>query len=99
MHQTLSMKNIFTIIVIVGFVISGSTLSAQTKSQCETCFTSEIISADRVSDQCANYQIKVFYTGQCDHDLSHFTVSVPSCATISNLTNDAGGSEVFGLDP
>jgi hypothetical protein len=72
---------------------------AQLKSTCETCFQSEITSALPASDRCTNYTIKVFYSERCAHDLSHFTVAIPSCYSISHLSNDLSCAQVIGYDP
>lgn len=76
--------------------ISGD---AQMKMLCATCFDSEIVKATTVDGSCTDYQINVFYTGRCDHALSHFSVEVPSCYQLSNLSNSLNYPEEVGYDP
>ncbi len=72
---------------------------AQLAATCETCFTSSLTKSEKISDQCVKYEMKVSFTGKCKHDLSHFTVEVPSCATITNLSNSENWKQVIGTDP
>jgi hypothetical protein len=73
--------------------------SAQLKQQCETCFTSSITKAVKNGDHCTDYTIEVSYIGKCDHALSHFTVSIPTCSTVAHLYNSEGWAQVMGTDP
>src|SRR6185295_6111983 len=73
--------------------------SAQLAVQCETCFTSSITKAVKSGDHCTDYTIEVSYIGRCEHALSHFTVSVPTCSTVTHLSNSEGWAQVMGTDP
>src|SRR5882724_11740938 len=93
------MKYFLQLVVLGWLSLSTSFVHAQLESQCPTCFTSEIIKAEKSNAQCTDYEIRVSYSGLCAHALSHFVVSVPSCATVTNLSNDQGYAQVFGYDP
>jgi hypothetical protein len=93
------MRQTLPFVVFTWFIFLSITVQAQLKSTCETCFQSEIIQATPVSDQCVDYAIKVSYSEHCHHDLSHFAVAVPSCYSISHLSNDLSCAQVIGYDP
>lgn len=63
-----------------------------------TCFSSEVISVEKLSDECARYELKVSYSGDCAHALSHFTVAVP-CGAIENIWNSGHWAQEVGTDP
>jgi hypothetical protein len=92
-------KSILLLTVLCGYALQSNRVMAQLKGTCSTCFQSQITKASKVNAQCTDYEIKVSYVGRCEHDLSHFTVAVPSCATISNLTNSQNYAIVTGYDP
>src|SRR5882672_12599569 len=92
------MKTILIIVFCLAFLIATPSY-AQLKEQCATCFTSEILKATKVDVACTDYEIKVSYSGHCDHALSHFTVAIPSCFTLSNLFNSKSCTQVIGYDP
>jgi hypothetical protein len=76
-------------------------LMAQARAQGETsgsCFTTEIVDSQSVSEGCTRYQLKISFDGDCQHALSHYTVAIP-CGKISNLTNTENWKQVFGKDP
>ncbi len=88
------------LLLVYGLAFCAVTsASAQLKQQCETCFTSSITKAVKNGDHCTDYTIEVSYVGKCEHALSHFTVSVPTCAAVSNLSNSEGWAQVMGTDP
>src|SRR5258706_6942840 len=88
------------LLLVYGLAFCAVTsASAQLKQQCETCFTSSITKAVKNGDHCTDYTIEVSYVGECEHALSHFTVSVPTCATVSNLSNSENWAQVMGTDP
>lgn len=91
---------IFTVLSVLAWLTFFSTTAqAQLASQCPTCFTSEVLKAEKNGAQCVNYQIKVSYSGKCDHALSHVTVAVPTCGSVSNVSTDQTCSIAYGLDP
>ncbi len=92
------MKTLLTI--VFGLALSSlSPLYAQLKEQCSTCFTSEITKSSHVDANCTDYEMKVFYSGHCEHALSHFTVQVPTCYTLSNLSNRKNNAQQIVYDP
>jgi len=93
------MKSLFILIVLSLALLKINSSSAQLKAQCQTCFDSEITKSTTIDDLCTDYTIKVFYTDRCQHALSHFTVSIPGCFTISNLKNDLSCAQEIGYDP
>ncbi len=63
-----------------------------------TCFSTEVVSIEKISTTCTSYEFKVSYSGRCAHALSHFTVQVP-CGRIEDLWNSENWKQVFGTDP
>lgn len=63
-----------------------------------SCFKTDIIKADKISESCTAYEFKVYYDGRCDHALSHYSVAIP-CGDISNLSNSENWKQAFGTDP
>jgi len=91
---------IFTpLVVMVWLSFFSTTANAQLASQCQTCFTSEVIKAQKSSSSCVDYQLRVSYSGKCDHALSHITVAVPVCGSVSNVSADQTCSTALGYDP
>lgn len=64
----------------------------------ETCFESEVVSVQKISPTCTAYELRVSFTGECAHALSHFTVAVP-CGSVEDLWNSEGWKQVVGTDP
>lgn len=93
------MRQALLFVVFTWFTFISFSVQAQLKTTCETCFQSQITKVTPVNDQCVDYTIKVFYSERCVHDLSHFTVAVPSCYAISHLSNDLSCDQVIGYDP
>src|SRR5258705_1355410 len=93
------MKKNFTIVFCLALFFYVTPSHGQLKDQCATCFTSEISKSTKVDAHCTDYEIKVFYSGHCEHALSHFTVAVPSCFTVSNLSNSNNYAQEIGYDP
>lgn len=62
------------------------------------CFRTEILKTEKVGDECTFYQFKVYYEGNCQHALSHYTVAIP-CGEIKNLTNSKNWDQEYGYDP
>ncbi|HTH57057.1 MAG TPA: T9SS type A sorting domain-containing protein [Cyclobacteriaceae bacterium] len=89
--------SVFTVFIWLAFF--SSKVHAQLASQCQTCFTSEFIKAEKNGTHCTNYQLKVSYNVKCDHALSHVTVAVPSCASVSHVSADQSCSTSIGFDP
>ncbi|MGC1240846.1 MAG: T9SS type A sorting domain-containing protein [Chryseosolibacter sp.] len=76
-------------------------LSAQSKKEKDcstTCFSSDVISVQKISDSCTSYELKVSFSGECAHELSHFTVAVP-CGKIQNIRNSGNWAQEIGTDP
>jgi hypothetical protein len=71
----------------------------QKEKDCSTtCFSTEVVSANRLSGTCTAYEMKVSFSGECSHALSHFTVAVP-CGVVQNLWNSQNWAQVIGTDP
>src|SRR5258706_15968424 len=88
------------LLLVYGLAFCAVTsASAQLKQQCETCFTSSITKAVKSGDRCTDYTIEVSYIGKCEHALSHFTVSIPTCAAVSNLSNSESWAQLMVTDP
>src|SRR5882672_6194129 len=86
--------------IVLGWLVFSFIRSfAQLSPQCSTCFTSEITKAVKSGDHCTDYEIKVSYVGRCEHALSHFTVAIPSCAELKNLSHNQQCSQAIGYDP
>ncbi|HEY3404541.1 MAG TPA: SprB repeat-containing protein [Ohtaekwangia sp.] len=64
----------------------------------ESCFTTEILKAERISETCTSYEFKISYEDKCRHGLSHYTVAIP-CGQIKNLSNSQNWKQVLGKDP
>lgn len=82
------------------FIIINSTL-AQNKKDCSyNCFQTEIINSETNNDGCSSYQLKISYSGNCESALSHYTVAVPECATITEVSNSENWKqEIYLTDP
>lgn len=63
-----------------------------------TCFSSEVVSVEKISDTCTSYELKVSYSGDCAHALSHYTVAIP-CGEVENVWNSQNWAHVIGTDP
>ncbi len=63
-----------------------------------TCFSTEVIRAEKISETCTSYEWRISWSGECAHALSHFSVAVP-CGTISDLSNSENWKQKFGTDP
>jgi len=71
----------------------------QGKNDCSTtCFSSEIVSVETISETCQSYELKVSFSGDCSHALSHYSVGVP-CGEITGLSNSGNWKQVIGTDP
>lgn len=76
-------------------------VSAQPRQQRDcstTCFSSELVSAEKLSGTCTAYVLNVSYSGDCAHALSHFTVAIP-CGSVSDIWNSQGWAQAVGTDP
>ena len=100
------MKKRLLLLILGWLLITSQGLFAQTDARhsddsCEpntSCFRTEIIKTEKVSDECTFYQFKVYYEGDCQHALSHYTVAIP-CGQIKNLSNTKNWDQEFGYDP
>ena len=63
-----------------------------------TCFSTEVVSAERISDHCTAFEMRVSWSGDCAHALSHFSVAIP-CGEISDLSNSENWNHEIGSDP
>ncbi|MFZ6010232.1 MAG: T9SS type A sorting domain-containing protein [Bacteroidota bacterium] len=89
-------------LVFIGlmcFVFQAMAQNSKTSPVCEeTCFNTEVISAQKISETCTVYEWKVTYSGRCAHALSHFSAAIP-CGQIKNLSNSENWKQVLGTDP
>ena len=75
--------------------------SAQPKKEKDcstTCFSSKIISTEKISNTCTLYEVKVSTSGECAHALSHFSVAIP-CGVVQNVWNSENWKQEIGTDP
>lgn len=89
-----------TLFILIPFLYSIYA-SAQPKNgkDCNaTCFSTEVLSVERLSENCSTYELKVSFSGNCAHALSHFTVGIP-CGKVENLSNSQNWKQVLGTDP
>lgn len=93
------MKKTPALVIFCWLLISLTTSQAQLAGSCSTCFDSQITKATKVNDHCIDYELKVFFTDKCAHALSHFTVAIPTCATIGNLNHQSNCKSDVGYDP
>lgn len=63
-----------------------------------TCFSSEVVKAEKISAHCTAYELNVSFSGECAHALSHFTVAIP-CGTVQGLWNSGNWAQEIGTDP
>jgi hypothetical protein len=89
-----------TLFFLIPFLYSIY-VSAQSKNErdCSTnCFTTEVLSAQKLSETCTSYELKVSFSGNCGYALSHFTVGMP-CGKVESLWNSQNWKQVLGTDP
>ena len=97
------MKKLFlrTLFFLIPFLYSIYVCSQpQTKGRdCSTtCFSTEVVSVQKISATCSYYELEVSYSGKCAHALSHFTVAVP-CGQVQKIWNSEGWPQIVGKDP
>jgi hypothetical protein len=100
------MKKRLQLLILGWLLISSNVIFAQidtrgSDNSCEpntSCFRTEIIKTEKVGDECTFYQFKVYYEGNCQHALSHYTVALP-CGQVKNLTNSKNWDQEYGYDP
>ena len=63
-----------------------------------TCFSSQVVSQEKISASCTAYELKVSFAGQCAHALSHYSVAIP-CGNIDNIWNSQNWKIERGTDP
>jgi hypothetical protein len=63
-----------------------------------TCFSSRVVSVEKISPTCTSYEMNVFFSGNCAHALSHFAVAIP-CGSIQDIWNSENWKQVVGADP
>lgn len=95
------MKKMFwrALFFLVPFLYSIYVCSQPPKERdCNTtCFSSEMVVVER-SSTCTTYEVKVSFTGDCAHALSHYTVAVP-CGEVTDVWNSEDWKQVIGTDP
>ena len=94
-------KFIWRALFFVGPFLYSILASAQpqTKNDCSTtCFSSEVVSVQDISETCKSYEIRVSFTGDCSHALSHYSVAVP-CGEVTALSNSENWKQEIGVDP
>lgn len=76
-------------------------VSAQNNKNCGTnCFQTNILSLESDDQGCVWYEFEITYSGDCESDLSHYTVSVPQCATINSVSNSENWKQELNItDP
>lgn len=73
---------------IFCWLITYSNTNAQGKKNCEyNCFQSSVSRSETDVNGCVQYEIDVTYSGDCESALSHYTVAIPTCGSVSNITN------------
>lgn len=96
------MKKLFlrALLILIPFLYSIYVSSQPRKARdCSTtCFSSEVVSVQKISESCSSYELKVAFASDCAHALSHFTVGVP-CGQIEKIWNSEGWPSVVGTDP
>jgi hypothetical protein len=100
------MKKRLQLLILGWLLITSNLIFAQIDSRgsdpsCEpntSCFRTEIIKTEKVGEECTFYQFKVYYEGDCQHALSHYTVAIP-CGQVKNLTNSKNWDQEYGYDP
>ena len=83
---------------LVPFLYSIYASSQPEKDCSATCFSSQVISVEDLSPSCRRYSLKVSYSGQCAHALSHYSVGVP-CGDINDIWNSENWKQAVGTDP
>lgn len=96
------MKKLFwrTLFFLIPFLYSIYVCSqpAAKKDCSTTCFSSQVISIEELSATCKIYELKVSYSGDCAHALSHYSVAVP-CGIITDISNSENWAYEIGTDP
>ncbi|MGB5927753.1 MAG: T9SS type A sorting domain-containing protein, partial [Cyclobacteriaceae bacterium] len=77
---------------------SGSDGGNNNDKSCTDCFDSDVTEVQE-NDNCTTYTITVSQETDCRYDLSHYTVSIPSCASVSGMSNSEGWPMSIGTDP
>lgn len=80
------------------YSVYASSQPRQQRDCSTTCFSSAVVSTEKISATCTAYTLEVSYSGECAHALSHFTVAVP-CGTVSDIWNSEGWAQEIGTDP
>ncbi len=91
-------KPVFLLVLLSGLLFSQAQGQQRGKDCGESCFSSEIISVDELSDGCLRYTLLVSAGSDCASALSHFSVDVP-CGTVADITNTGGWKIASGEDP
>jgi hypothetical protein len=89
-----------SVVFIWLFLISFNSMAQSHQQECKVnCFSSEILDVQELDDGCLFYTIKVNADASCDHALSHFSVAIPTCAQVSEVSNSEGWKLEYGTDP
>ena len=94
------MKKFFwrALFFLATFLYSIYASSQPAKDCSTTCFSSEVVSVKDISPSCRLYELKVSFSGQCGHALSHYSVGVP-CGRVKDISNSENWKQVIGTDP
>lgn len=101
-NELIFMKKLLwrTLFILIPFLYSiYASAQPENERDCSTtCFSTEVLSVQKLSETCTFYELKVSYSGNCTHALSHFTVGIP-CGKVENLWNSQNWKQVQGTDP
>lgn len=88
------------LLILVPFLwwVYVSAQPMKVKDCSTTCFSSEVVSVRQLSETCAVYELKVSFSGECAHALSHFSVAIP-CGKVEDIWNSEGWKHEIGTDP
>lgn len=92
------LRTLLILLPLLYSIYSWSQPGKGSKDCSTTCFTSEVISKEPLSETCTAWELRVSVNGPCAHALSHYTVEVP-CGEISELWNSEGWAQEIGTDP
>ena len=78
-----------------------TSVSAQKVKNCDNnCFQTNILSIEAEDEDCTRVELEITFSGACESDLSHYTVSVPSCTSIHSVSNSENWKQELNItDP
>ncbi|QSE98243.1 T9SS type A sorting domain-containing protein [Fulvivirga lutea] len=92
------MKKVLSVYVVLCWLLSVSN-TAYSKDCGVSCFHSEVLSAESSGEGCTTYTLQITADGSCKHALSHYSVGLPTCAEITNVSNSENWKIEYGTDP